>query len=391
MLKLLLSLVFLLIVPISLAQKEGSTVPMDYYKIPIEQVMNTCNEGETRCNENLFQTCQGNAWQTLQKCSANEFCDSKQGCSGAQPIKAQPKEMPKAQIPPPTQIKTPGTIAPTLPGIPLPGLEITSTRINCPTPRRTKVKPPVPPYDLRTGDCALIGRGAEIEAYLRDLEAIARDCHSGVETNWQHVRDERARLEQEINQIIEQIARQERSVEGPERVERASILLGSCTLPSRITPLEPTETEREGWHYTTWLKRMGENTIKYCKMIDELIKPIIEACEDANHELDCLTANGRLVSEAERNSFRSASRLRLNGQLNAAFITYNYTEFYYTNTLQTYGWGAFRADFNENLLQNRCLSSVGLPQIEGIDVNQQPRQQGFFGRISSFFRRLFGR
>ena len=38
----------------------------------------------------------------------------------------------------------------------------------------------------------------------------------------------------------------------------------------------------------------------------------------------------------------------IKGKMNAAQIKYDYTDFFYTNTLQISGWDAFRSNYNES-------------------------------------------
>ena len=71
-------------------------------------------------------------------------------------------------------------------------------------------------------------------------------------------------------------------------------------------------------------------------MIDELVKPLWLACKEINFLQDC-----QAPDPVEYHSI-------IDWKMNAAQINYDYTDFFYTNTLQIYGWDNFRTEFNES-------------------------------------------
>lgn len=208
----------------------------------------------------------------------------------------------------------------------------TGSGLTCPAVPHTAVTLPPAPYDEKRGDCALVGKSKEIETYLRALEAMAAGCNARRASAWQNVLDARARLDREIDALPapppEDWAHIQPVRPSSGHVEPAEY--GDNVLPA-------------GGEYTQWLKTIGENTAKYCKLIDELIKPLAEACQETRE--DVAWANG--ATDAQKASFHS----RIRWAMHAATIRYDYTAFFYTNTLQQYGWGNFRQYFNESAIE----------------------------------------
>jgi|GEM_PF-4667287 len=234
--------------------------------------------------------------------------------------------------------------------------------VSCPAlPKKIGEKLPTPPYDLERGDCALRGRGEEIEAYLTALERMAAGCQARRDTAWQAVQEARENLDAQIDALEEPPERPTtpRESEGMESLLSEPVPSMCPSYPSSIGSLEPSEgIEPEGFYYTYWLQRIAENTAKYCRLIDELIKPIWEACDMVNFYIDCED-----VTAARKTSFHGL----VSGKMNAAELQYEYTDFFYTNTLQQYGWGNFRQYFNEGSLSECSAGEAGLrvtPAIE---------------------------
>ncbi|MCK4489103.1 MAG: hypothetical protein KAU23_02530 [Anaerolineales bacterium] len=230
----------------------------------------------------------------------------------------------------------PATVIPTLisiePGIKS-GITMLTNKLVCPSIPSTAVLIPPAPYDEDLGDCALIGRSGEIEAWLVELELIAENCRANREANWASALAARDNLDSQIDEF-------EPEPEGVETVTpQIEIELDaevSCPIyddpeTSELPELIPPPTHR----YTHWLKRIGENVGEYCTMIDELVKPLWQACDEINFYQDCQAPNPEQYHSI------------IEWKMNAAQINYNYTDFFYTNTLQTYGWGNFRVYFNE--------------------------------------------
>jgi len=72
----------------------------------------------------------------------------------------------------------------------------------------------------------------------------------------------------------------------------------------------------------------------YCTMIDELIKPLWQACDEINFYQDC--------QEPDHEQYHEIVELRMN----IAQDNYDYTTLFYINNLQNGGWGDFRSSFN---------------------------------------------
>jgi hypothetical protein len=204
----------------------------------------------------------------------------------------------------------------------------------CPSIPSTDALLPPAPYDEELGDCELIGRSGEIEVWLTELEQIAASCYANRETNWADTLAARDNLDSQIDEF---------ELEGAETVtpqidELALALLAeeACPIYGSPEPSEPLDPIPPPTHYyTEWLKRIGENVGEYCTMIDELVKPLWQACDEINFYQDCQAPNPEQYHSI------------IEWKMNAAQINYDYTDFFYTNTLQTYGWGNFRVYFNE--------------------------------------------
>jgi hypothetical protein len=186
----------------------------------------------------------------------------------------------------------------------------------------------------------LRGKGTEIENWLQALENIAATCHSRRAGNWQAAGASLSDLGSQIDNLSPP----------PPDVERHA--RASCPLyrgeRERMERSEP--YPREGWHYTTWLRHIGEDVAKYCGMIDELIKPMAQACDEINFYTGCQPTTPPV---------RNAYLRLLNRKWSGTQQTYGYTDFFYNNTLQQYGWGNFRTYFSESAIH--C--DIGRPMM----------------------------
>jgi hypothetical protein len=190
------------------------------------------------------------------------------------------------------------------------------------------------PYDEELGDCALIGKSAEIGRWLRLLENIAESCHANREANWADTLAAREDLDSQIDDL--------QSVVSVSPVE----LMTDCTSYNGLEPSETMDSSAPSTHrYTNWLKTIGENVVEYCTMIDELVEPLWRACDEINFYQDCQVP--------DRQQYHAIVEVNMN----AAEIMYDYTDSFYSNDLQTYGFDNFRANFNEAYID--CPDSTG--------------------------------
>jgi hypothetical protein len=210
----------------------------------------------------------------------------------------------------------------------MPETMLLTNNLVCPSIPSTDALLPPAPYDEELGDCALIGRSGEIEVWLTELEQIAASCHANRETNWADTLAARENLDSQIDEL--------RVVEDIQDPSQALMAPESCPIYGNLEPSEPSEPFPPPTHYyTEWLKTIGENVGKYCTLIDELVEPLWQACDEINFYQDCQAPNPEQYHSI------------VEWKMNAAQINYNYTDFFYTNTLQTYGWGNFRMYFDE--------------------------------------------
>ncbi len=333
------------IAPEQIAQIE-QTIPQEAMietvvsRVPV--VTAACMEKDTRCNKDrsgrvFFQRCENGVWHTTRWCQKNEQCTAK-GC--ITPMTLAPGIAP---TPTPEIKKTLQT-----PIKPITPIKFYKTKLTCPTVPKTAVRLPKSP--IGKNDCDLIGKSAEIEAYLAALEKIAASCNANRAAAWKAVNAARADLDKQVDAL---------EVPPPAEDGDITIAIASCPSYGSSEPSEPSEPyPPENMYYTNWLQTITENTAKYCKLIDELIKPMWLACDEINFYRTC-----EELSDANRVAYHST----LKWKMNAANINYEYTAFFYTNTLQTYGWGNFRKYFNENAIDcpAKVMRKVALP---GMDV-----------------------
>jgi hypothetical protein len=237
----------------------------------------------------------------------------------------------------------PATVIPTLisiePGIKS-GITMLTNKLVCPSIPSTAVLIPPAPYDEDLGDCALIGKSEEIEAWLVEIELIAENCHANRETNWADTLAARDNLNSQVNELEPEFKPKPRGAETETsqlELELATEVECQIYAYSEL-PESPGLIPPPTHYYTNWLKRIGENVEEYCTMIDELAKPLWQACDEINFYQDCQAPDlEQYHSIIER-------------QMNTAQSNYNNTDSFYTNELQTSGWGNFRIYFNETYI-----------------------------------------
>lgn len=206
-------------------------------------------------------------------------------------------------------------------------IEIPSEVLSCPSVTTTPINLPPPVYDMRQGDCALIGKGEEIEAYLRALEETAALCNQRQEYNWLVLEKAKEKLEREIKALP------------------STQPTGGTRRPGMPEPLGVEQAEpdrREGWRYTNWLQSMTENTLNYCRLVDELPKTMAHTCNTIKQNVE---DNGGGATDVQKMVFRQWLTRDLN-----ATRSYDYDSAirYYNETLLTDGWGNFRRYFSED-------------------------------------------
>ncbi len=351
-------LVLMMIFPIVSAQmRYTQTNQIAQVRPQIAEVRAVCPDGVMRCSDAVFQKCTNGVWKIVNKCSEKEFCDVKKGC-----VALQYGQMGQFKRVPTTPMK--------LKFIMLPDMT-KKTTLTCPKVPNNPVALPPPVYDEKKGDCALKGKSAAIGAYLAALEKTAAECNARRAAGWQKVLDTRTNLDDQVDMF-----------------ELTAQKITVCTSYSSSNPLEPGEGEGpKNMYYTIWLKHITEHVTKYCKLIDELIKPIWQACDEINFYQDCQAPNPTQYHKI------------IAADMNAANINYGYTDFFYTNTLQITGWGNFKKYFNEKAIDCPGNAQQALPAKE-IDYNQygqipiqeekKKEPQSFSQQVAFFFSRLFG-
>jgi len=236
-----------------------------------------------------------------------------------------------SNFPNPDEIPSPGGFDP--------GMELSSKYLICPTiPYTTPVIPPGPDDEER-GDCVLRGKSAEIEAWLTALEGIAANCQANLEPNWAAVVAAREYLDANIDELEDlvtvitptvDIDDEDGWFDAPVQTRR----LNYSDPYTSDDSLDEDESSDTSLLYTNKLMKIGENVEEYCTMIDEIIKPIWQACNEINYFQDY-----QAPDPEEYHSILETS-------MNDAQANYDASNLFYTNTLQTDGWEDFRSSFN---------------------------------------------
>lgn len=211
--------------------------------------------------------------------------------------------------------------------IEVPDEEVPGKALSCPTVVSTPLDLPAPVYDMERGDCALVGKGAEIEAWLLAMEEAAAFCQARQDSAWNELQETKARLDKEINALP------------------PTQPTGGTQRPGMPEPVEVVKAEpdrRAGWRYTNWLNSIRENTLNYCNMVDELPKKLAHTCNTIKQNVD---SNDGGATDVQKMVYRQWLTRDLN-----ATRSYDYEAAtqYYNETLATDGWGNFRRYFSED-------------------------------------------
>ena len=240
----------------------------------------------------------------------------------------------------PVVLSTPPTAA-TLP-------HIYKTRLICPKVPKTKMH--VLPLPWGANDCTLVGKGKEIEEFLTAMENRAATCKARRAAMWKQVLTAKAGLDKQVD-----------ALENPPLTgkEVKTTALSSC--PSYGSPESLTDEfiAQKNQHYTQWLKDIERDVNKYCKLVDELMKPMWTACDMINFYRDCQPLDDK---------HRAQYHKYITIHWGVAQKAYGYTDFFYSSALQTAGWGTFRKEFNEDVLKKACprMITTQAPSLPGI-------------------------
>ncbi len=221
-----------------------------------------------------------------------------------------------------------------------PGMELSSKFLICPVIPNTAPVIPPGPYDEQIGDCALQGKSAEIETWLTELEQIAASCRADQETYWAAALAARDYLDTNIDELEDlvtvitptvEIDDEEGWFDDPVQTRRQNFP-GPYTSDDSLDEDESSDTPLL---YTIQLMRIGENVEEYCTMINEIIKPLWQACDQINFYQD--------YQAPDPEQYHSI----VESGMNDAQANYDSAVLFYTDTLQTNGWDDFRSTFIE--------------------------------------------
>ncbi len=228
--------------------------------------------------------------------------------------------------------------------------------LTCPEPARYVVTMPKMPVPEGSADCELIGKSAEIEAYLKSLEAAAAKCNARRDASYKTALLAKQKLDKQIDQLLLTPPDLPKKVYTPPICSESE----SYTSEGGSTTNVPDEQ-----YYTNWLKRIGSNVKEYCGIIDtKFISGIANACKVMNKEIPCIMDYYEGVQDTDKVAFHA----RLNGDLNALNALYDYTDFFYKKTIVEYGIGNLRKYYDESNLDcgklNPAQISIARKQIE---------------------------
>ncbi len=217
----------------------------------------------------------------------------------------------------------------------IPGGLSSLSYLDCPSIPNTNRRISLAPYNEEVGDCALIGKSEEIEAWLTKLEGIAETCRTNREPNWANTLATRELLDAKIDVLQETEA-------GPNlSAGKDCVWHEASSNSSDSVWIEPPPTH----YYTNWLMMIRSDVEKYCNMVDEIIKPLWQACKEINYYQDC--------QAPDPEQYHSTIKWKMN----VAQINYDHTDFFYTNTLQVDGWDDFRLEFDESSINCAPLAT----------------------------------
>jgi hypothetical protein len=267
--------------------------------------------------------------------------EGKGAAAGVQPElpRADAPEIPPAALQPKTMMGLPGASGP-------------AQRLYCPDEHANPVSLPAPPYDEEEGDCALIGRGDQIERWLAAVEAIAEACNARREGYWREVEYRYENLNAQLRAL-------------PDRPP-SGLMCGSDSSSSPPGPLPG--YPRDGWRYTFELKSLGEDVLHYCEMVDGLIEPLVSACHRINYFIEC----GGGVNDAARPMFQE----RLDDGMDRSRGAHERSVEFYNRSLLEFGWSHFREYFDESRIccdPDGCTDLAPLADpIGGTDESRRP-------------------
>ncbi len=203
-----------------------------------------CREGETHCDGQNLQACKNDSWQTQMTCGGVQVC-TLSGCANKPIIQNVPIKWAVRNC------------------------------MVCPKLQMPELNLPPQPFDESSGDCALLGKSSEINAYVRYLEHLADQCNIRSPEVMQHVLAVKSNINRQISQLPV----------GTEKAPDFSCFVNNPPVSEASCPDELVESsekraypEKQGWTYTVWLESLRDSTLDYCRSVYGSEKPLIGEC-----------------------------------------------------------------------------------------------------------------
>jgi hypothetical protein len=294
-----LLIAFLLLLPMTSAQQNF------FHAYPSKGVSyhEPCVNGETRCDGTSMLQCVEKTWRRAGVCG--ESCVGR-GCYKATIDREQYLEVSATR---------PGHMSGGI--IKKDVMEVTKgpwKKLACPQKQAGMITPPAPFYDEKQGDCALVGKRAKIEEYLKRLEYMAKACHARRMSAWRNALHARIDLDRQIN-----------ALKPPAKLP--AIQSGA------MCPVHYSREDMEGHSfsldrsYAGMLSDIADDVADYCAGLDELVTPLSEWCAITNKGVGCLMTNAGGVTDEAKAFFHTAlavemdalmaDRDRVSGRYNA--------------------------------------------------------------------------
>lgn len=298
-----------------------------------------CREGVMHCDGQNLQVCKKDKWETQMTCGGVQVC-TLSGCANKPIIQTLPSE------------------------------QTVRNCMVCPKLQMPELNLPPAPFDEDAGDCALLGKSSEINAYVKYLGHLADQCNIRSPEIMQHVITVKSNINRQVSQLPI----------GTERAPDFSCFANGPPASELPCPEEPVELvekkvydDKQGWTYTIWLERLRDSTLDYCQSVYGSEKPLLDECGKIKRLTETCrgTRPGTIV---EYQSGIEAAYKKVHGNTVIADSLYG-------ETLKNY-FADFKLKYKEDVLDYCVPKEETLPALV--------HQETIVEKIVNFFKRILG-